>query len=260
MKRFGMRNLGVSIVSILGLALVLGGTGSASAQDAAAKELMKKVVDALPKVPFEAKLRLTSPGSVRELTLSHKLVGGARASYLEVTAPEDLKGIRFLFLEHLDKPSEQYIKVTASRRAVLVADDVRKQPFLGSAFYVSDLIEPPLDAFNYKFVGDETVLERACKLVESTPVKPADALYSKTINALDPKDALALRREFFDPKGRLLKVWEVKKVEKLEGNWTIMDQNMTNVQEQTTSRLETLKVDFNVVLPDSMFTPNYLLK
>lgn len=252
-----MRYLGGSIAA---LALILAGSGSAAAQDASAKELVRKVVDALPKVPFEAKLRLSSPGAVRELTLSHKLVGGARASYLEVTAPEDLKGIRFLFLEHVDKPSEQYIKVTASRRAVLVADEVRKQPFLGSAFYVSDLIEPPVDAFNYKFTGDETVLDRQCKLVESTPLKPADALYSKTINALDPKDDLALRREFFDAKGRLLKVWEVKKVEKLDGNWTIMDQNMTNVQEQTTSRLETLKVDFNVVLPDSMFTPNYLLK
>jgi outer membrane lipoprotein-sorting protein len=257
MKRFGMRYVS-GLFAVLGL--ILGGAAAASAQDAAAKELVKQVMDALPKVPFEAKLRLTSPGSVRELTLSHKLVGGARASYLEVTAPEDLKGIRFLFLEHLDKPSEQYIKVTASRRAVLVADEVRKQPFLGSAFYVADLIEPPLNAFNYKFAGEEKVLDRQCKLVESTPLKPADALYSKTINSLDPKDLLALRREFFDTKGRLLKVWEVKKVDKQDGNWTILDQSMTNVQEQTTSRLETLSVNFNVVLSDAMFTPNYLLK
>lgn len=252
-----MRTL-CGLVAALALSLAQPGTGAA--QDAGAKDLMKKVVDALPKVPFEAKLRLSSPGNFRDLTLSHKLVGGARASYLEVTAPDDLKGIRFLFLEHLDKPSEQYIKVTASRRAVLVADEVRKQPFLGSAFYVADLIEPPIDAFNYKFVGEEEVLGRKTKLVESTPLKPADAIYSKVINALDPTDLLALRREFFDAKGRLLKVWEVKKVEKKDGNWTIMDQNMTNVQEQTTSRLETQSVNFNIVLPDSMFTPNYLLK
>lgn len=241
-------------------ALSLVGVGSSLAQDDAAKTLMKQVMDALPKVPFEAKLRLSSPGNSRDLSLSHKLVGGARASYLEVTAPDDLKGIRFLFIEHLNKPSEQYIKVTASRRAVLVADEVRKQPFLASAFYVSDLIEPPLDSSTYKFVGEETILGRQAKLVESTPVKPADALYSKVINALDPKDGLALRREFFDSKGRLLKVWEVKKVEKLDGNWTIMDQVMTNVQEQTTSRLETQSVNFNVVLPDAIFTPQYLLK
>lgn len=257
MTRFGMRYAcGLTI----GLSLVLAATGTPRAEDAEAKALTKKVLDALPKVPFEAKLKLTSPGSSRDLTLSHKLVGGARASYLEVTAPADLEGIRFLFLEHIDKPSEQYIKVTASRRAVLVADEVRKQPFLGSAFYVSDLIDPPLDAYSYKFAGEETVLDRKCKLVESTPLKPADALYSKTINCFDPTDMLALKREFFDSKGRLLKVWEVKKVEKHDGHWTIMDQVMTNVQEQTASRLETQSVDFNVVLPDSMFTPSYLLK
>lgn len=244
----------------IGLALALGIAAPAPAEEADAKALTKKVLDTLPKVPFEAKLRLTSPGNFRDLTLSHKLVGGARASYLEVTAPPDLEGIRFLFVEHIDKPSEQYIKVTASRRAVLVADEVRKQPFLGSAFYVSDLIDPPLDAFTYKFSGEETVLDRKCKLVEAMPLKAADALYSKTINCFDPTDFLALKREFFDSKGRLLKVWEVKKVEKLDGHWTIMDQVMTNVQEQTASRLETQKVDFNVVLTDSMFTPNYLLK
>ena len=243
---------------ILSLALLVPLPARAQADDA--RELMKRVLDSVPKVPFAAKLRLTTPEGVRELELSHKLVGGARSSYLEVTAPDTLKGMRFLFLEHLDKPPQQYIKIPASKRHVLVTEEASKQPFLASAFYVADLIEPELDASTYRFAGEQTVINRPCKLVESVPKNPDDAIYGKTINALDPSDLLVLKREFFDHKQRPLKVWEVRKVEKVDGHWTILDQTMTNVQERTTSRLEAVSVHFQVELPDSMFTPDYLLR
>jgi negative regulator of sigma E activity len=230
------------------------------AQEPDARDLVKRVADALPKVSFVSTLKLTTPQGMRELRLSHKLVGGARASFLEVTAPADLAGMRFLFLEHADKPPEQYVKIPAARRGVLVSDSARAQPFLGSSFAVADLVEPDLDAFTYRFVGETTVLGRPCKLVESVPKKPEGALYGKTINALDPHDLLVLRREFFDEKNRALKVWEVAKVERIDGNWTIKDQTMTTAKERATSRLEVETIAFDVELPDTMFTPESLLR
>ena len=246
-------------VRCLVLTLVLAVGGPALAQDGDARDLVKRVFDALPKIPFVAKLALTTPQGGREVELDHKFIDGARASYLELTAPEDLKGIRFLFLQRIDGPSEQYMKIAASRTFVRVADEVRKQPFLGSTFYISDLVEPPLDAFTYKFVGEDQVLGRKVMLVESTPKDPKKEIYSKTIMALDPKDLLALRRQFYDQKGQILKVWTVEKVEKKDGNWTLMEQRMTNSQTNEQSRLEVKDVKFNVDLPDSMFTPKYLL-
>ena len=97
------------------------------------------------------------------------MVDGARATYLDVTAPDELSGIRFLFLEHADREPEQFIKVAAAHNAVKVKDQVRKQPFLESDFYVSDLVEPPIDAYTYKFVGEEELLGRKTKLVEAVP-------------------------------------------------------------------------------------------
>lgn len=243
----------------LALAVLLAASAPVRAQENDARTLVKKVLDALPKVPFKAKLTVTTPQGAREVELDHKFVDGARASYLELLSPEDLKGIRFLFLERLDAPSEQYMKVAASRTFVRVADEVRKQPFLGSTFYISDLIEPPIDAFTYKFVGEDKVLGRSVMLVEATPKDPAKQVYGKTIMALDPKDLLALRRQFYDHKGQIQKVWTVDKVEKIDGNWTLVDQRMTNSQTNEQSRLEVKDVKFNVDLPDSMFAPKYLL-
>lgn len=231
------------------------------AEDTQARDLVKSVLEAMPKEALQAKVQLTVQGEpARELDLSHKFINGARASYLEVTAPPDLAGIRFLFLQPIDGPNEQYIKVTASRTVVEVSDEIRKQPFLGSTFYVSDLVEPKIGAFTYSFVGEEELLGRPCKLVEARPKDPKDEIYSKTILSLDPKDLLILKRQFFDPEGKLLKVWTIEKVEKVDGIWSLLKQKMDNVQEKASSNLDVVSIKYGVELKDMMFTPKYLLR
>lgn len=228
--------------------------------DEAARDLVRRVLEALPKQTSQATVDLTVKGEKpRTVAISNKVVKGARASYLEVTAPSDLAGIRFLFLQPVDGPNQQYLKIAASRQVILVAEEVRRQPFLGSTFYVSDLVEPKLDDFTYAFAGEETLLGRPCKLVEARPKKP-DEIYSRTVLALDPKDLLILKRQFFDPGGKLLKVWTIEQVDQVDGVWTLMKQTMENVQEHQSSRLDVTAVTYGVDLPDDMFTPKYLVR
>jgi len=229
----------------------------AAADDAAG--LVKQAVDALPTKPFSAKLKLTPPSQpTREIALDHKVVAGARASYLDVTGPEQLAGIRFLFLQPVNGEPQQYIKIAAAQNAIQVKDQVRKQPFLESDFYVSDLVEPQLDAYTYQFVGEEELLGRKTKLVEAVPKNTANEIYGKTVIAIDPTDLLILKRSFYDIKGNLLKVWTINKVEKVDGVWTMRDQTMTTVPAKTTSRLETPEIKYDVDLKDSVFTPEHL--
>lgn len=237
--------------------------GTAAAADAGAAPapdaLVKQAVDALPQVPFKAQLRLTpDQGPARNLELTHKVVGGNRASFLEVKEPSELAGIRFLFLENPATGPEQYIKIPSARSPVKVEGQIRKQPFLESSFFVMDLVEPKLDDFTYAYVGEEEILGRKAKLVEATPKKPADQIYGKTILAIDPADRLILKRQFFDQGGKLLKVWTIEKVEKIDGIWTFRDQTMENVQQKTKSRLETPEVAYNVQVFDSQFDPKSL--
>lgn len=256
--RMGKRIFTGGVVALALAALACGvSTAVAAAGDAGA--LVKQAVDALPKKPFTAKLKL-KPASQpeRDLTLDHKLVGGARASYLEVTAPDALSGIRFLFLEHPNGQPEQFIKIAAARNAVQVKDQVRKQPFLESDFYVSDLVDPPVDAYTYKFVGEEELLGRKTKLVEAVPKDSANEIYGKTVIAIDPTDLLILKRSFYDLKGNLLKVWTIDEVEKVDGVWTMRAQTMTTVPDKTTSTLKTPEIRYDVELSDSIFTPDHL--
>lgn len=241
------------------VALLLSAPALAAGSPEEAATLVKKAVDALPRKAFTAKLVLTpAKEPPRDITLDHKVVNGARASYLEVTAPEELAGIRFLFLQPVNGEPQQYIKIAAAQNAVQVKDQVRKQPFLDSDFYVSDLVEPPLDAYTYSFVGDEELLGRKTKLVQAVPKNSANEIYGKTVIAIDPQDLLILKRSFYDLKDNLLKVWTIDKIEKVDGVWTMRDQTMTTVPAKTTSRLQTPVIHYDVDLKDSVFTPEHL--
>lgn len=252
---FGSR---CNAILVVGLLLV---GGLAFAQEGDPRDLVQRVLEAIPKQPFVAKLTLSSPDfAPRELQMSRKYVDGAHGSYLEVTNPDDLEGIRFLFLERTNQPNEQYIKVKASRSAVRVSDDIRTQPFLGSAFYVSDLVMPTLDDYTYRYVGKDVVGGRSVTLVEMTPKHSSQTIYSKTVLALDPKDLLVMRREFFDAKGDKIKVWTIDKVEQIDGNWTLTGQEMKNLKDSSRSRLDISDIKYNADLPDVMFTPKYLLR
>jgi len=242
------------------VALILGLASTVRAQDGA-RDLVQKVLDAAPKVPLVAKWKLSSDrGWVRDLELSHKHLKDVDASYLEVTAPMDLKDTRFLLFDRVVGRDEQYIYVPASKRSIQVGGQTRKQPFLGSEFAVGDMVQPELDAFTYRFVGEEDVGGRHCKLVESVPKTPADAMYSKTITAIDPTDLLILRTQFFDDSGKLLKVWTVEKLEKVDGNWTPLQQTMTNVQDNHWSRIDLSEVKYNAQMPDEIFNKSYLIR
>lgn len=240
-------------------ALMALATLAAQAADDDAFQLVKQVREAVPKTSFSAKGKLSSDrGWTRDLELSHKQINGIDANYMEVTAPLDLKDTRFLVLDRPTGRDQQFIYVPAAKRSIQVGGQTRKQAFLGSEFYVGDLVQPDLDAFTYRFVGEEDVDGRHCKLVEATPKDPADAMYSKSILAIDPKDLVVTKAQFFDDKGQLQKVLTVEKLEKVDNHWTPVKQLMTDVQENHWSRLELTDIKFNVELPDEMFQRSYL--
>ena len=251
-----------AIVSIVATAVIMAALSPASRADESALDLTKRVRDTAPKAPLFAKGKISSDrGLVRELELSRKqLNNDVYASYMEVTAPMDLKDTRFLFFDHKTGRDEQFIYVPAAKRAIQVGPQTRKQSFLGSEFYVGDFAEPEIDAFTYSFVGEENVGGRQCKLVQVVPKTLDDALYSKSIVAIDPNDLVVVRTQLFDEKGNLLKVWTIEKLDKIDGNWTPVKQKIEDVQEKHWSELEMSEIKYNAQLPDEVFNKSYLTR
>ncbi len=250
-----------TILAIAALLCVLPGAGTARADAVDAKALVKKVLEAAPKAASTARSTLTSTrGWSRDLTMNQKHIGDTLVAYIEVTAPHDLSGTRFLMKEKVEGPDEQYIYIPMVKRAIRIAEEARKQQFLGSDFYVSDLVTPDIDAFDYSFSGEEEIDGRKAKLIQALPKDPDVELYGKTIFAIDPVDLLVLRSQLFDKKGQLFKVLTIPKWEKVDGHWTPMEQMMTDVQGDTSSTIVVNDIKWGVDLPDGMFDRTYLLQ
>ncbi|GIW40990.1 MAG: hypothetical protein KatS3mg076_1567 [Candidatus Binatia bacterium] len=257
---------GLSAVCVVGLlfflapfSLAAGPVAGDGTGEVGPRELVRRVVENTPDRPFEARMTLSSTrGWERQLELRHKKQGEVFANYMEVTAPHDVKDTRFLFFERTEGRDEQFIYVPALRRAIRIADETRKQPFLGSDFYVSDLVAPDLAEYDYRYVGEETLDGRKLRLVEALPKSLEGQLYGKVVMAIDPADLVVLRTEFFDLEGKPLKVWRVTKLEKIEGFWTPVEQTMENLKSGTKSTLVTTDVTYDVDLPDNIFSRSYL--
>jgi hypothetical protein len=223
------------------------------------RELLREAIESYPETPFTAKAKLSWERVTREMTLSHRrLDDQTSGSYLEVTAPQNLKGTRFLFLERKQGRDDQFIKVPDMHRVVQVSEKQRDQPFLGSDFYVSDMIAPNVDGFEVTELSRETVAGRECRIIEAVPKQSTDWQYGKARYAVQPDDQLVLRAEFFDKAGNLFKVWTLDKVEKVDDVWTPYAQRMKNVQQETESTLELVEIHYGATLPDEMFTRSYL--
>jgi len=194
------------------------------------------------------------------MKLYRKDVNGVESVYIEVLGPQDVSGTRFLMKDRPDGSDEQYIYIPAVKRAIKVSPETRKQPFLGSDFYIADLVKPDINLYDYTFAGEEEIGGRKTKLVQATPKNPEGEIYGKTITAIDPQDLVVMRTQFFDKKDKLFKVLTVKKLEKIEGNWTPLDQEMADVQGSTNSTLSVQGVKYGVELNDGMFDRTYMLQ
>jgi Outer membrane lipoprotein-sorting protein len=225
-----------------------------------ARELVQQVVDTEPDVPSVAHMSLTTPGGlVREFTLSRKhLANGIDARYLEVTAPFTLKDARYLFYDRSDRRDDQYMYLPFMRRIVRLSDKTRREPFLGSTFFVDDMIARNVDDYTHRFVGTETIGQRTCRLVESVPKDPAREVYGKGVFAIDPTDLVVMRAQLYDHDGKLLKVHTVDTIEKVDGFWTPRLQTMQNVQDDTASTLATVDVTYRAPIEDEIFREAYL--
>ncbi|MEO8603722.1 MAG: outer membrane lipoprotein-sorting protein [bacterium] len=243
-----------------GLALISVGLAAAEAPDDDARLLVKRVIDAAPEVPYVSRMELTTPGGlVREFTMSGKhLENGIDARYIEVTGPMNLKDTRYLLYDRSERRDDQYVYIPFMKRVVRLSEKTRGEPFLGSTFFVNDMIKRRLDEFTYRFVGDETVGQRACRLVECTPKQPEGETYSKLIIAIDPIDLVVMRAQLFDHSGKLFKVHTTDTLEKIDGYWTPRQQTMRNLDDNDLSQLTTVEMTYNAPIGDDIFREAYL--
>jgi hypothetical protein len=111
-------------------------------------------------------------------------------------------------------------------------------PFANSDFWLCDL---GLEFFHWpeqKILKKENRRSRACNVLESTNPNPSTNGYSRVVSWIDEESGGIVHAEAFDAQNRLLKEFDPKSFEKVNGQWELQEMEIRNVQTGSRSRIE----------------------
>lgn len=191
---------------------------------------------------------------VRELKQYIAEEDGMEKKIMYFVSPADVKGTSFMNWSYTSgKEDDQWIYLPALKRTKRIASGSKGDYFMGSDFTYDDLGERHPDEDLHQLLREETVDGKVCYVVESKP-KTTGHMYSKTITWVMKDSYIGLKREFYDPNAKLLKVLTVKNYQKVNGIWVIMETEMKNVLKNHSTTISLRNVKINQGVPASRFT------
>ena len=233
-------------------------------------EIMQKVYDRQKPDFTQAavQLTLTKGGKVEE-TRNVGEYGRCKNNLTDITmvfmSPATVKGTRFLVKENEGKDDDKWIYLPSLKTTRRIAASDGEKPFVGTDFSYDDMSSRKVEEDTHKLLknSEDKGNFKDLYVVESIPKDPKSSQYSKRISWVTKDSWIPTYIELYDKKGSLLKVNEIKSIQKMPGSngrsYNIPTENiMTNVQKDhaTIMKLGGTKVD--QPLADRYFTTDFL--
>ncbi len=175
-------------------------------------------------------------------------------SLIRFTKPADVKGTGLLMWEYRKsgKDNDQWLYLPELRKVKRVQVGQNTGRFMGTDFTYEDLAGRSIDEDGYVLLGRETVFGSDCYKLEAFPREEKPS-YSKRIIWVDAERWVVRKVEFYDLKGRLLKILTVPEMRKDGQYWTIVKMIMENTQKPHRTTLETVQIEYDGGISEDRF-------
>ena len=191
-----------------------------------------------------------SDGNQREVPTRFDIVSGA-GSWLNVyeAAPGPGKAPVKLTILHSDAHQNEYLLsdpavATDSHEPKKLQPQELMTSFAGSDFWIADL------GLEFLHWPEQRVLRKqmrkglSCDVLQSVNPQASPGGYSRVVSWIAvnrPEDIVIVHAEAYDARDKLLKEFDPKKVEKVNGVWQLEEMEIRNRQSATRTR-----IDFNL--------------
>lgn len=182
---------------------------------------------------------------------------GESKTIVRFTAPDEVKGIALLIVNHPDRASEQWMWTPAIGRDRRIALQDRSTRFFGTDFSFEDLEERDMDQFDYKLVGMNTVEGAACWKIESKPKESKSSQYTRSVISIRKDNYVTARVENYN-QDKLMRTVQYGDIRKVDGIWTPARLEASDAARQSRTILKLEKLRYNLPLRDEEFTPEAL--
>ena len=177
--------------------------------------------------------------------------------------PNDIRGTSFLVWEHPDAEDERFLYLPSLGRVRRIAGTETQESFVGSDFTYEDFGGREFDDYTYAFAGAAGSqaswdapgggAPRAAWRLESRR-RDASAQFPRVVSLVLKESAIVVQADIYNRRNEKQKVYTVRRIDKIEGIWTVMDAEMTNALEKSRTELVVEQADYNVGLKESDFS------
>ncbi len=186
--------------------------------------------------------------------------GLSSKSFIYFDTPPDVKDTTFLnwSQEDYQADDDQWIFLPALRKVRRIASGDKENSFMGSDLIYDDMGDREVEEDTFELLRVENDNGTKMYVVQAI-AKKANYIYSKRIAWINAERWTPEKMEFYDRKGRLLKIMKSDWVQ-VDGIWTPEKMFVENQLTGHTTQLENKNVKYNQGLRESLFTERSLRK
>jgi hypothetical protein len=182
---------------------------------------------------------------------------------IRFTYPNDIRGTSFLVWEHPKAEDERFLYLPSLGRVRRIAGAETQESFVGSDFTYEDIGGRELDEYTYAFAGPDNG-NASWSPTPGAPAKGAWRLESRRkdqsaefprVVSLVLKDTfVVVAADIYNRRNEKQKAYSVRRLEQIEGIWTVTESEMADALEKTRTELGVDTADYNVGLKESDFS------
>ena len=181
--------------------------------------------------------------------------GAGDRTLIRFTYPNDIRNTGFLVWEHPAADDERFLYLPALGRVRRIAGEEKQQSFVGSDLSYEDIGGRDIADYTYSFVSESASWtapdgsKHPAWSLESR-AKDAAAEFPRSVSLVLKERFIIVQADIFNRRNERAKRFEVRRLELVDGFWTVLDLAMVNERDRTRTELTTSSIRYNVGLKD----------
>jgi hypothetical protein len=161
--------------------------------------------------------------------------------------------------EHPDADDERFLYLPAVGRVRRIAGEEKQESFAGSDLSYEDIGGRDFADYTYNFLDQNATWTSPdgsmlpAWLLESRARDPK-ADFPRSVSVVLKDRFIVVHADIYNQRSELTKVFDVRRLERVDGIWTALDLVVVNNQQKTKTELATTSMRYNIGLSDNDFT------
>jgi hypothetical protein len=182
---------------------------------------------------------------------------------IRFTYPNDIRGTSFLVWKHPKGEDERFLFLPSLGRVRRIAGSEAQESFVGSDFSYEDIGGRELEEFTYALLDDTSTWAAPAGAAQpayrlESKRKDRTAEFPRVVSLVLKDTFVVVHADVYNRRNEKQKTYTVKRLDAVQGIWTVLQSSMTNDLDKTRTDLLIEKIEYNIGLKEEAFSRRVL--